>query len=122
MERAALSPDGTRLVGVYRGDGASFGLAVVPIGGGEPTWIKTPQPLASGGGIMTFTRDGRGILYTTAERSNLNLHRLAEGTSAKVTRFSEDILLRGDLFPDGKLLLVVRVAAAQEPYLITNFR
>jgi Tol biopolymer transport system component len=122
MERAGLSPDGTRLVGVYRGDGASFGLAVVPIGGGEPTWIKTPEPMASAGGVMTFTRDGRGLLYTTAERSNLNLYRFAEGTSARVTRFAEDFFLRGDLSPDGKLLLATRVAAAQEPYLITNFR
>jgi Tol biopolymer transport system component len=122
MERAALSPDGTRLVGVYRGDGTAFGLAVVPIGGGETAWIKTPEPLATGGGIATFTRDGRGVLYTTSERSNLNLHRFAEGSSVKVTHFGEDFFLRGDLSPDGKLLIATRVAAAQEPYLITNFR
>jgi serine/threonine protein kinase/Tol biopolymer transport system component len=122
MERASLSPDGTRLVGVYRGDGGAFGLATVPLVGGEPAWIKTPQPLASNGGIMTFTRDGRGVLYTTSERSNIYLARLADGTSTKITRFVEDFFLRGDLSPDGKLLVAARVAASQEPYLITNFR
>jgi serine/threonine protein kinase len=122
MERAALSPDGSRLVGAYRGDGSAFGLAVVPVGGGEPAWIKTPEPLASGGGIMTFTRDGRGVLYTTSERTNLNMYRFADATSARVTHFGEGSFLRGDLSPDGKLLIGTRVAASQEPYLITNFR
>jgi Tol biopolymer transport system component len=122
MERAALSPDGKRLVGVYRGDGGAFGLATIPLVGGEPAWIKTPQPLSSAGGIMTFTRDGRGVLYTTSERSNIYLHRFAEDKSDKVTRFVEDYFLRGDLSPDGKLLVTARVAASQEPYLITNFR
>ena len=78
--------------------------------------------MATGGGIVTFTRDGRGVLYSTSERTNLNLYRFADGTSTRVTRFGEDYFLRGDLSPDGKTMVAARVTQAQEPYLITNFR
>jgi Tol biopolymer transport system component len=122
LERASVSPDGTRFVGVYRPSGGAIGLAVLPLTGGDPEWIQTPEPMASGQGIMLWTRDGRGIVYTTAERSNLNLHRLADGTSQRVTRFAEDSLIRGAVSPDGKRVLVTRASGGQDTFLITNFR
>jgi dipeptidyl aminopeptidase/acylaminoacyl peptidase len=122
FERATISHDGMRMFGVHPPAGGAIGLAVLPVTGGNPLWLKTPEAMASGGGIMQWNHADDGILYTTAERSNLNLYRLADGTSTRVTRFVEDALLRGALSPDGRSLLVTRVAASQEPYLITNFR
>jgi eukaryotic-like serine/threonine-protein kinase len=122
LERASISPDGTRFVGVYRPPGGSIGLATMPLTGGALEWVPTAEPMASTQGIMEWTRDGRGILFSTAERSNLNLFRFEAGSSARLTRFSEDALLRGDLSPDGTHLLVTRVSGGSESFLITNFR
>jgi hypothetical protein len=74
-------------------------------------------------GGMAFTPDGKSLLYTTTERSNIWMRPLAGGGEPKkVTNFSDLDTARFALSPDGKTFALCRGAAIRDAVLITNFQ
>src|SRR5207253_1036751 len=75
LERATLSPDGDRALGVLARDNR-YAVAVVPMAGGEPTWVPSDGSAATGtAGLFQWTPDGKGVYFTTAERANIFFYR-----------------------------------------------
>lgn len=120
LDRAALSPSGDRAVGVLA-SGKRYGVAVVPLAGGEPTWVPI-ESAATGQGIFQWARDATGVYFTTAERTNLWFYRFGAAAPIKVTNFTESTIYNGAMSPDGRSMLVTRGAQARDAFLITNFR
>jgi Tol biopolymer transport system component len=121
FDRAVRSPDGHRLLGILT-EGSHFGLAVLPAEGGQPFWVPSETPASTGGGIFEWRPDNDAVYFTTAERSNLWSFRLGQPKSVKVTDFSEDALVAGDISSDGSTMLVSRGPQLRDAFLITNFK
>jgi TolB protein len=122
FDRASLSPAGDRAVGVLS-HGDRYGVAVLPLAGGEPTWIPSDSAGTGLGGIFQWTPDGTGVYFTTAERANLFLYRFGTPASTKVTNLTTDaILFNGAISRDGRTMLVTRGAQGRDAFLITGFR
>jgi Tol biopolymer transport system component len=121
LERGSLSPSGDRVFGVFA-QASRYEGAVLPIAGGEPTWIPSDGSAATGAnGIYTWTPDGKGVYFTTAERMNLFFYRFGEAAQTNVTKFSDAFILNGAISRDGRTMLVTRGTQARDAYLITNF-
>jgi Tol biopolymer transport system component len=122
LERAAVSPDGTLLAGVYTASpGAPQALGVLPSGGGPPVQQFPNFAVATGAGSIGWDPDGRGILYTTVERSNVWRRPLAGGAPQKVTAYADLTIFRFAVSRDGRLALG-RGTQSRDAVLITNFR
>ncbi len=122
LERASLSPLGDRAVGVLA-RGNRFGVAVLPVPGGEPIWVPSDASASTGvGGIFQWAPDGSGVYFTTAERTNLWFYRFGAGAQVKMTTFAEAVLLNGAISRDGRSMLVTRGVVARDAFLITNLR
>ncbi len=57
FERASLSPSGDRAFGVLT-RGSRYGVAVLPLAGGEPSWIPSDSVATGLGGIFQWAPDG----------------------------------------------------------------
>jgi Tol biopolymer transport system component len=122
FERAAPSPDGKLLAGLYRADLQSpLTLGVLDATTGKPVNTIGDFSPASGSGSIAWTSDGRSLLFTTAERMNIWKQPAMGGTREKVTNFSELWIPRFDVSRDGMILLA-RGAALRDAILITNFK
>ena len=85
----SLSPAGDRAFGVLS-RGNRYGVAVVPLAGGEPTWVPSDGSAATGfGGIFQWAPDRNGVYFTTAERINLFFYRFGAPAQTSVTHFSD---------------------------------
>lgn len=123
LDRAAISPDGRMIAGVYRAkptDG--FSLTVLPIDGGPALHQFPGLPVASGTGSVQWTRDGTGIMYTTVERANIWLQRLSGGPPERMTNYSDQVIFRFELSPDGRTLLMARGTQLRDAFLIEHFQ
>ncbi len=122
FERAAPSPDGKLLAGLYRADLQSpLTLGVLDATTGKPVNTIGDFSPASGSGSIAWTPDGRSLLFTTAERMNIWKQPAMGGTREKVTNFSELWIPRFDVSRDGMMLLA-RGAALRDAILISNFK
>ena len=122
LDRGTLSPSGDRALGVLS-RGNQYGVAIVPLTGGEPTWVPSDGSAGTGAnGVFQWSRDGHAVYFTTAERMNIFAYRLGAPAQANVTRFSDAFIINGALSRDGRTLLLTRGASARDVYLITNFR
>ena len=122
LERAAVSPDGTLLAGVYvAAPLAPQTLAVVPAGGGQPITQFAHFAVATGAGSIAWDNDGRSVLYTSVERANVWRQPLSGGAPQKVTAYSDLTIFRFALSRDGRLALG-RGTQTRDAVLITNFR
>jgi Tol biopolymer transport system component len=120
--RAAVSPDGTQLAGVYRRDErAPVEFAIVDTSG---NLIKNfgNVNFATGGGSIQWANDGQSVLYTTAERMNIWRHPIAGGQPQKVTNFSDLVISRFALSPDGQWIALCRGVVARDAFIVSNFR
>jgi Tol biopolymer transport system component len=124
FERAAASPDGQLLAGVYRANPtAQFALAVLSVADAKPVHaFPNFLPTTGGGGSIAFTADGSALLYTTAERYNVWKQPLAGGAPQRVTNFAELSIIQFALSPDGKTLVLCRGSLTRDAYLLTDFR
>ena len=119
FERASLSPSGDRAFGVLT-RGSRYGVAVLPLAGGEPSWIPSDSVATGLGGIFQWAPDGTGVYYTTAERANLLFYRLGTAAETSLTRLTGDaILFNGAISRDGRTMLVTRGAQGRDAFLIT---
>lgn len=121
FDRAALSPKGDRAVGVLS-RANRYGVAVLPVAGGEPIWVPSDGSAATGLGIFQWALDGNGVYFTTAERMNLWFYRFGASAQTKVTNFSDALIFNGAISRDGRMMLVTRGVQARDAFLITKFR
>jgi Tol biopolymer transport system component len=121
LDRAVVSPNGDRALGVLS-RGNRYGVAVVPLGGGDPIWVPNDSSAATGLGVYQWTPDGNGVYFTTAERTNMWLFRLGAPAQTKLTSFSDAMIFTGAISRDGRQMIVSRGAQTRDAFLITKFR
>lgn len=123
FERAAPSPDGRLLAGMYRAETrAPYAVGVLNAMDGSVVNVLPNLRPASGGTSFGWTADGRNVLFTTAERSNIWSWPVTGGPVEKITNFSERAIARFALSPDGKTLALCRGQVMRDAVLLTNFR
>ena len=84
--------------------------------------------LSFAGSVPTFnggvwwSRDGRALYYTNADRMNVWRQPLSGEAATAVTGLADGMIGRGDLSSDGRSLLAVRANPLRDAFLITGFR
>jgi len=122
LSHAVASPDGAALAGFWQArPGAPLALAVFPAAGGQPSTVFTQSLPPIHGGVW-WSRDGRTLYYTSADRTNVWRQPLRGGPATALTDVGDGMINRGDLSPDGRSLLAVRVNPLRDAFLITGFR
>ena len=122
LTHAAASPDGRALAGFWQaGPNAPLALAVFPVTGGEPQSVFAGSVSAFNGGVW-WSRDGRALYHTNADRMNIWRQSLSGGAATAVTGLADAMISRGDLSRDGRSLLAVRANPLRDAFLITGFR
>ncbi len=123
LERAAVSPDGRFLAGVYAASPtAALALGILPVDGGPPVQAFPGFAQATASGSLAWTPDGQNVLYTNVERLNIWRQRLAGGAPEKITNYSDLMIFRFALSPDGRQLALARGTQQRDAVLISNFR
>jgi eukaryotic-like serine/threonine-protein kinase len=122
IDRPAVSPDGRFLAGINVASTGQLALVTMALdGSGPPRILGTIAP-ATANGLVEWTANGDGILYSTVERANVWLQRLSGGEPEKVTNLSDLGIVRGRRAADGKSLIVARGVAQTDAYLVSNFQ
>jgi eukaryotic-like serine/threonine-protein kinase len=122
--RPAVSPDG-KLVACWRKEqvpGAPWRIALIPIEGGEPVkFFDTPQGDASGGSVLRWMPDGRGLVYIDFREGVTSLwHQpLDGGAPQKIMTSAHEIIYAFDIARDGRIV-VSRGLRAHDVVLITD--
>ena len=123
IDRAAVSPDGRFLAGiVHPSVMGTFAVVVIPVEGGKPVHTFSGPPFTAQGGVVQWTADGQGLLYSTAERLNIWLQPLSGGEPTRITNLAEQTIFKGSRSPDGKSLLLARGQQTRDVFLLTNFK
>ena len=122
LTHAAESPDGRALAGFWQAKpNAPLALAVFPRAGENPT-VVFPGSVPTFGGGVWWSRDGRSLYYTNADRMNVWRQPLSGEAATAVTGLADGMIARGDLSSDGRSLLAVRANPLRDAFLITGFR
>jgi len=123
LERAAPSPDGRLLAGLYKASPeAAVAIGVIDAVTSRVVNTISPFAAASGSGGFAWLPDGKTVIFTTAERSNLFSQPALGGTREQVTKFNDQWIVRFALSPDGKSVLFCRGTALRDAVLMTGFR
>jgi Tol biopolymer transport system component len=123
IDRPAISPDGRFLAGINVAPGASrLALVTMPLDGSSPPRELGTIAPATANGLMEWTADGTGILFSTVERTNVWLQPLSGEPPVRVTDLATLDIVRGRRTPDGRDLIVARGTAQTDAYLVSNFR
>jgi Tol biopolymer transport system component/tRNA A-37 threonylcarbamoyl transferase component Bud32 len=123
IDRPAVSPDGRLLAGINVASNAGQ-LALVTMaldGSGAAQVLGTIAP-ATANGLVEWTANGDGILYSTVERANVWLQRVSGGPPVKVTNLTDLGIVRGKRSAEGDSLIVARGVAQTDAYLVSNFQ
>jgi hypothetical protein len=94
---------------------------VAPARGGRPSAVLAGSVSSFGGGVW-WSRDGRVIYYTGADRTNIWRAPIGGGPATAVTGLADGMIARGDLSADGHSVLAVRANPLRDAFLITGFR
>jgi len=122
LTHATMSPDGAALAGfLQERPSAQPTLAVFPASGGPLSRVFAGSVSAVHGGVW-WSRDGRALYYTNADRTNVWRQPLQGGPAIAVTDLSDGMINRGELSPDGRSLLALRVNPLRDAFLMTGFR
>jgi Tol biopolymer transport system component len=78
--------------------------------------------MATGAGILLWTRDGSAILASSSERVNVFSYDLASGERRQLTNLRDDEIVRGALTADGRHLVAARGEFNRDAFAIRNFR
>jgi hypothetical protein len=126
LERATVSPDGKWLGGVYEPGGSVENsrpaAAVIPLDGSAPLRTLGTLILATGTGVLTWAKDGSGLIASTSERFNLRFFSLAGGEPRQLTDLADDIFIRGALSPDGRSVVASRGVFHRDVFVIKGFK
>lgn len=122
LTRAAVSPDGRALAGFWQPHRtAQPALAVFPMAGAQPASVFTASVAMVNGGVW-WSRDGRALYYTSADRTNVWRQPAEGGPATMVTSLTDGMISLGELSADGRSLLAVRANPLRDAFLITGFR
>ena len=123
IDRPAVSPNGRFLAGINVASTAGQLSLVMMLldGSGPPRELGTIAP-ATANGLVEWTANGDGILYSTVERANVWLQRLDGGEPVKVTNLNELGIVRGKRAAEGDSLIVARGVAQTDAYLVSSFQ
>jgi serine/threonine protein kinase/Tol biopolymer transport system component len=123
LERPSVSPDGTRIAGVYReGPTAPVSLGILSVADGKPVKLFPNFSPGSGGGPIVWSADNSTVYFTTSERANIWKQRLDGSSPEKVTNFADLAIVRFAISPDGKTIALTRGTLTRDAFLLTNFR
>ena len=123
IDRPAVSPDGRFLAGINVASTAGqLALVTMPLDGSQPPRVLGTIAPATANGVVEWTANGDGVLYSTVERANVWLQRLAGGPPTRVTNLTDLGIFRGKRTPDGESLIVARGVALTDAYLVSNFQ
>jgi Tol biopolymer transport system component/DNA-binding winged helix-turn-helix (wHTH) protein len=123
LTRAASSPDGRTIAGVWQGTAnVTPSLAIFSVSGGAPLKIFAGPFTAMKTGGVWWSRDGLALLYTSAERANVWRQDVSGGAPIRLTDFADGVTIRGDVSPDGRTLLAFRGDQLRDAFLIKGFR
>ena len=126
FDRAAISPDGKWLGGVYNAsvnmELMAPAIAVVPLDGSAPLRTLQPMAVATGSGLLTWAKDGSGIIATSNERFNIFFFPIDGGPTKRLTNLSDEMFLRGTLSPDGKSLIASRGRVLRDTFMMRGFK
>ena len=123
-----MSPDGKWLGGVYtasvNAESMMPMISVVPLDGSSPLRSLFAMPTATGTGVLTWAKDGSGIIASSNERFNLFFFSLAGGPPKRLTDLGdqEDVFIRGALSADGKSIVASRGHILRDTYKIRGFK
>jgi serine/threonine protein kinase/Tol biopolymer transport system component len=133
LDRPAVSPDGRLVAGINMADDGQLALVVVPMNssavGSAKADGKSAAPRSFGriapataNGLMEWTADSQGILYSTVERANVWLQRIDGRPATKITSLTDLAIVRGKRTPDGRSLILARGVAQTDAYLVSQFK
>ncbi|HEX4915345.1 MAG TPA: protein kinase [Vicinamibacterales bacterium] len=128
FDRAAVSPDGKWLGGVYSASVNASSMtpmiSIVPMDGSSPLRSLFAMPTASGTGLLTWARDSSGIIASSNERFNLFFFSLAGGPPKRLTDLGnqDEVFIRGALSADGKSIVAARGRILRDTYKIRDFK
>lgn len=126
FDRAAVSPDGKWLGGVYNAsvnaEIMSPTIAVVPLDGSAPLRTLHPMATATGTGLLTWAKDGSGIIASSNERFNLFFFPIEGGPPKRLTNLSDENFLFGALSADGRNMAAARGRMLRDTFLMRGFR
>jgi Tol biopolymer transport system component len=123
IDRPAISPDGRFLAGINVAPRANrLAIVIMPLdGSGRPRELGPIAP-ATANGLMEWTADGSGILFSTVERTNVWLQPLSGEPPMRITELETLDIVRGRRAPDGRSLILARGTAQTDAYLVSSFR
>jgi Tol biopolymer transport system component len=121
--KPVVSPDGTRIVCVYRTDEADkWKIAVLPVEGGEPLDVfALPYPYNQ---VLRWSADGQSLTFLEKRDGVHNIwrQRLDGAAPIQITNFTEDLIYNYDwLSDDDSHLIVSRGLKTRDIVLIRNF-
>ncbi|MEO6239319.1 MAG: hypothetical protein ABIQ52_20170, partial [Vicinamibacterales bacterium] len=123
LERAVPSPDGRLLVGIYKtADDTGLAIGIIDAASGRPVNVVPNFTPATGSGNFAWLADGKTILYTTSERTNIWKQPAMGGPREQLTNLPDQWVIRFALSPDRKSILLSRGTALRDAVLIRNFR
>ncbi len=119
--RPVVSPDGTRIACTFRADETDrWKIAVLPFDGGEP--IRTfalPYPYNQ---IIRWTPDSKALTYLDKVNGVHNVWRqpIDGSPPARMTNFTEDLILHYDWLSSGQQLVLSRGGRRRDVVLMKN--
>ncbi len=122
LTRAAASPDGTKFAGLYRRDERSPVVFAIVDASGQLIKDYGNVNFGSNQASLQWANDGQSVLYTTAERMNIWRHPLAGGPAQKITNYSDLVISRFAVSPDGQWIALCRGVVARDAFIVSNFR
>ena len=90
--------------------------------GHAPLRVLQPLVTATGTGILTWAKDGSGLIATTNERFNLYFYPLSGDPVRKLTSLQDDTFMRGTLAPDGRHVIASRGKLLRDTFTIRGFK
>ncbi|MGQ0732288.1 MAG: protein kinase domain-containing protein [Acidobacteriota bacterium] len=126
FDRAVISPDGKWLGGIYASSvntatTASM-AAIIPLDGSAPLRVLGPLIAATGTGLVTWARDGSGLIASTRERFNLHFYPLTGAGPRQLTALQDETFIRGTLAPDGRHVIASRGRLLRDTFTIRGFK
>jgi Tol biopolymer transport system component/tRNA A-37 threonylcarbamoyl transferase component Bud32 len=122
IDRPVVSPDGRLLAGINVSPTGLLALVTMPLDGSGPPRVLGSIAPATANGLVEWTANGDGILYSTVERANVWLQKLSGGPPVKITNLTDLGIVRGKRTPEGDSLIVARGVAQTDAYLVSNFQ
>ena len=123
LERAAVSPNGKLVAGVYReSPGGPTSLGVLSSADGTAVKLFPGYAPGLGTGQLTWSRDSSAVIYTGVERMNIWRQRLDGGAPEKITNFQDLVVARFALSPDAQSFVLSRGTLSRDAFLLTNFQ